>query len=113
MCKLLIWALLVVVPVTSLRVVCMDAPAEVSVRESGGSETAHCREMCARIKAAASGSNCAVTAASLVLLEAALIGLPPVQPVLRVHHVAVLFNPDHSDAYLAPELNRQSPPPKA
>ena len=115
MFKLLIWALLAVVPFTSLRVICIDPPADVLTSESEVvlAEDPHCRELCARLKAAAAGSNCAITASSFVLLEATVIALPTAQTVLHVDGVAVPFNSERPQSYLAPALSRQSPPPKA
>jgi len=110
--KLLIWALLAIVPFTSLRMVCTDPAGGVSADTVQFQESPDCQEICARIKPPQSGSNCALVSETSLLSLVAVEGVVPVQGLPRVRSVAVLFETEFRDFYLPPVLDRQSPPPK-
>jgi hypothetical protein len=111
--KLLLWAVLALVPFAGIRVVCIDLPVEVSVPVEGQTEGHACKELCARVKAQGSGTNCVLSGggASLLLMES--VAVLPARTPLPFETVTARFDAELQDFYLAPLLARHSPPPKS
>ena len=112
--KLLIWAVLLLTPFTGVRVVCIDAPADVA--ETRVTASPDCDEVCARPlkpQAKRGGFNCALKADACNQLLASTVAVVPASdaPVLQLvpTHVVSVAGPQ----YAAPALFPDSPPPKA
>jgi hypothetical protein len=111
--QLLIWTLLIVAPMTGVRVVCIDPPSAASAT-AHLDQSADCDEMCARPqKPARDGVYCALTADSCSLMLAATVAVIPTHSFVTLCPEPTPFESSFADLYLAPELARQSPPPRA
>ncbi|HXG54752.1 MAG TPA: hypothetical protein VNJ03_05180 [Vicinamibacterales bacterium] len=113
--KLLIWALLAIVPMTGLRMVCLDQPGGVAVPEAGASAGAECDETCALPGKAARRSTpaCMLLAESCSLILVGTVAVLPAQPAVRTLPEIVRFEYPGQTCYSAPVLAHQGPPPKA
>jgi hypothetical protein len=110
--KLLVWVVLLLTPFAGVRVLCVDAPAEVSTAGGEQLEGHSCQEICARIKGAPSGSNCVLSGAgeSLVLVEG--VAVLPAETRIAADSTRRRLEPALHDLYLTPLLARPSPPPR-
>ena len=113
--KLLIWALLAIVPMTGLRMVCIDQPGGVAVPEARASAAAECDETCALPRKAARRSTpaCMLLADSCSLILVGTVAVLPAQPAVRTIPEIVRFEYPGRPHYIAPDLAHQGPPPKA
>jgi hypothetical protein len=113
--KLLVSALLVVMPFSGMRVICLDPSAEASTAADQDEQSSDCDRICAlhRPIDSGTGSNCALTAdpSSLVIIAGSAV-LPWKQP-MQLPTVVLLQHDDISQLYLEPGLARLNPPPKA
>lgn len=115
--KLLICSLLAFMPLTGVRVVCVEG--------SGGARTASavdggdpCDEFCPRRTSPAEGvpaSNvdCMLLADGVLLLVFSGTALVPVLPGVPFEPLSVALVQERQDFYLAPVLAHYSPPPWA
>lgn len=110
--KLLVIAMLLLVPATGLRVICTDALPEVPAA-AGSGESEHCRQVCARPVATASGMICALTTDATVTVEVALLGPPALVANFGVDRSATPCCPLGAERCATMTRTPQSPPPKA
>jgi hypothetical protein len=113
--KLLVCTLLAIVPVTGLRMICVDPPvasrAEVGPAASGGQD---CEETCARkpVKRSSTPTCMLLADGCTVILIAVVAVVPAHMPVLQRAQAAP-FEPALYQFYLSPTLDLHAPPPKA
>jgi len=111
--KLLISALLLVIPFSGMRVICLERAPERGATVHVAGE-ADCDQICAvRPGTGANGSECALMAdASALIVFAAAAVLPSQQP-MRAPAAVLVEATEASDFYLEPGLAHLSPPPRA
>lgn len=112
--KLFIWALLAMVPMTGLRMVCVDQPSGVAAPEAKASAAAECDETCALPRKAPRTSlpACMLLAESCSLILVGTVAILPAQPAVRTLPESVRFEYPGRLSYMAPDLSHQGPPPK-
>lgn len=113
--KLLVCALLAIVPVTGLRMICVDPPVQATddaMRAGDGGQD--CDEICARKPGKRSqGPTCMLLAdgCSVVLIAVVAVVATPVPVVVRAQPSP--FELPCQQSYLSPSLAHPAPPPKA
>jgi hypothetical protein len=132
--NLLVCALLALVPLSSLRMVCLDAhrtearlrPSIAAAAEEDADAEDECTRVCMRRPAAAprpapvpDREPAAAVTCVLVpdpacdYLATTSAALVPPQVALTVHRVSSRFDPAGATLYVAPLLGRRAPPPRA
>jgi hypothetical protein len=123
---LLVCTLLMLVPLSSVRMVCFDAhAADAAARPNVGPERdtaaadaeAACERICMRRHdpPAASESTAAcvlIPDASCAFLASAGLAVMPREPIVATAQPIRRFDPTPIDDYLPPVLSRLSPPPR-
>ncbi|HEY3092008.1 MAG TPA: hypothetical protein VGJ52_02880 [Vicinamibacterales bacterium] len=113
--KFLLSALLVTMPFSGIRVICVDAPAAASAATT---QTAadDCEQICARhhhVSSDTTGSNCVLTADVCALLAfASTVSIGPEQSPAGLTLDVSAAPADAPRGGLEPELTHQVPPPK-
>ena len=113
--KLLVCTLLAIVPVTGLRMICVDPPvsskAAVGPAASGGQD---CEETCARkpVKRGP-GPTCMLLADGCTVVLIAVVAVVPAHMPVLQRAQAVPYEPALYQFYRSPTLDQHAPPPKA
>jgi hypothetical protein len=107
--NLVLSALLVVMPFSGMRVICVDAaaPADTDTRSD-------CEQMCARhhLSGTGSTSNCTLsTDSSSLIVFASTVAAVPEEPLSAPLVVSPVFT-DSTQCCPEPELAHRVPPPK-
>lgn len=111
---LLVWALLAVIPASSLRIICITGPQSADDESARASADVACQTICSKQAHAASATRC-------VLVEdpscAYAIGMPiavlPATVTLPFVQTVERFETTAAATYPVPALDRTGPPPKA
>jgi hypothetical protein len=111
---LLVWALLAVIPASSLRIICISAPQSSDDEAALTSADVACQTICSKQAHAASASRC-------LLVEdlscAYAIGMPiavlPATVTLSFVRTVERLEMAAPATYPVPALDRTGPPPKA
>jgi hypothetical protein len=111
--KLLIWAVLALTPFAGVRVICLDSPPAAAAPADGQVDGHSCREICARIKQAPSGSACALSATGESLLVIDGIAVMPPETRIAARRVTFRSESERREVYSSPAIARPGPPPKA
>jgi hypothetical protein len=116
----LVCVLLMLVPLSSLRMVCLagDGSARPAITPEAAADADHeCERICMRRPVApphASTVTCLLIAdPGCTFLDTGTVAIMPREPVIPASRVAGPFEPIAADDYLPPTLARRSPPPKA
>jgi hypothetical protein len=113
--KVLLWALVVVMPFGGMRVMCVEAPLAATTAAVHAHDS-DCERLCPLPPAVANsgnGSDCAMTVDNSLIIMAAAVAVFPVQPPLA-HATFVQHEfADPSRRYLEPWLAQPNPPPEA
>lgn len=107
--NLLLSALLVTMPFSGMRVICVETPAPADT----GSD---CERLCARhhVSGSTDSSNCMLTAdACAIVAFATTLSVGPEQPPAALALDVSAAPADGASGCLEPELARSVPPPKA
>ena len=112
--KLLVCALLAIVPVTGLRMICVDPPVQATddaMRAGDGGQD--CEETCTRRPKRSPGPTCMLLADGCSVVLIAVVAVVPAHAP-----VVVRAQPSPSEfpwqgSYLSPSLVHPAPPPKA
>jgi hypothetical protein len=116
--KLIALTLMVVIPFTSLRVICVGnravAVAGTSQAHTQAAETGDCDDICLRPRKPAPKPDCLVLTGPCLLLLAGIISVTTAdQPLPSPQSVTTpLLFPAH-ESYATPSLAPLSPPPKS
>ena len=111
--KALLLALVAVMPLGSVRVVCLAPAPDVRSETSQEHESSDCERLCAlhRPEASSSDSDCALTAAASSIVVAGIAVVPVEEPLRVLTVVSPGFSaPDQ--LYPEPGLAHTHPPPK-
>ena len=112
--KLLVCALLAIVPVTGLRMICVDRPVEAADDETRPSDGADCDDTCARKPAKRSPApTCTLLADGCSVVLIAVVAVVPVHAPVVVRAQPSPFESRSQESYLPPSLAHLAPPPKA
>ena len=113
--KVLLWALVAVMPFSGMRVMCVDAPLAATT-PGGQAHTSDCERLCPLPEAAArsgSESDCAMTVDSSLIIMAGAIAVFPVHQSLSAPAFVQYEAADRPTFYLEPGLAHPNPPPEA
>ena len=113
--KLLVCALLTIVPVTGLRMICVDPPVEAKAAVSQPPQTGQdCEETCPRKPAKrSSGPTCMLLADGCTVVLIAVVAVVPAHAPVVLRAEAAPFESALHQSYLSPTLALHAPPPKA
>ena len=113
--KLLVCALLAIVPVTGLRMICVDPPVQATddaMRAGDGGQD--CDETCTRRPAKRSpGPTCMLLADGCSVVLIAVVAVVPAHAPVVVRTQPSPFEFHCQQSYLPPSLAHHAPPPKA
>jgi hypothetical protein len=111
--KLFICALVAMVPLTGIRMICVDASGRRAAKVAATADG--CEEVCSRRKpvAPAEPPGCVLVADSCSLLLPGIIAVAPTHPPMVFLLVLQRLAPLAHGLYRPPSLAHDSPPPKA
>ena len=111
---LFLWALLVVIPLTNVRMICIDHPRG-KAGMPGVSEPADCSEVCPRDAAPrpAPETGCVLVAGGCSAVTAFVVALPAPQTApLSIPPATPVSAAPETDGYRPPAPSLVTPPPK-
>lgn len=112
--KLLISALLLIMPFSGMRVICLEPAGEPSGLGDHAESGTDCDRICALHRPdGGEQSSCALTADASALMMFACAAVLPSQQPMRAPVVVFVHDEDAPQLYLEPGLAQLSPPPKA
>ena len=114
--RILIWAVLLITPLTGVRIVCIDAPADLTTSAPRVSASQDCDEWCARPpkpQPKRGNVSCALNADTCNQLLAATVAVVPAYSSPSVQLVPTTVASVDGPQYAAPVILPDSPPPKA
>lgn len=115
--KFVPWALLLVLPFSGIRVICIDSPTDVSGSSARTEHGSDCERLCPLHESASNDSSendpdCSLSADASSLSVFASITIPRPQELLQITLRAVATYADSPRFYIEPGLAHLSPPPK-